>query len=95
MILSNSVRSLETIGAGVLARATTPNHTGVFMVGKPLSTSVGTFGAKRLRWPVVTASARNWPDWTRGSAADVAVNAMPIRPAMRSVISGAAPWYGT
>ena len=61
----------------------------------PASAAVGTSGNAGTRFSLVTSSGRNWPDLMNGATTEVASNIASSRPAIRSVIAGLLPLYGT
>ena len=83
--------SLLTISDGVPAGATTPSQNVLWSFGKPASAVVGTFGNFALRCAEVTASARNLPDSTCGSAVVVGSATTCTSPATTAASIGAVP----
>ncbi len=88
-----SVLSFAISSRGVAAGANVPYQP---LASKPLivSATVGSSGTAAERFALVTATARNLPDFTCGIADSMLLNISDTWPASRSIVAGAAPLYG-
>ena len=77
--------ALPTIGAGVPAGASSPNHDIASKPGKPDSAMVGSSGMLGERMSDVTARARKVPARTIGKIAPAFCSVMVTRPPITSV----------
>ena len=98
-VLTNAPLTASTISRGAPAGITTPCHEPPSKPLRPDSTPdsamVGTSGRVGRRSRVDTASTRNRPDWTYGSAATAVLNATSMSPETWSISAGPVPLYGT